>query len=166
MVPRNSSLRAHPADTSTGCAVCVLSSFQRTRSSATPRPSGPAFPPVSAHLLPPRSSSGEPYNLTTGSLCCQPRLPCFAGLVVFHFAGARGDTAQGVPRRVVRVESAEVWLERECVSASAAFLGFTHGQKPFGLCNSRLRVAPGPPILRVPLEPVNVCGRSFLSPGG
>src|SRR5688572_20351577 len=44
MVPRNSSLRAHPADTSTGCAVCVLSSFQRTRSSRDPRPFDPAVP--------------------------------------------------------------------------------------------------------------------------
>src|SRR5690606_17223004 len=37
---------SHPADTSTGCAVCVLSSFQRTKGC-------------------PRQSPGEPYKLTT-----------------------------------------------------------------------------------------------------
>lgn len=80
MVPRNSSLRAHPADTSTGCAVCVLSSFQRTRSCRDPRPFDPAFPTRVGCLLPPRSSLGEPYNLTTGTLGLSTPWPLSSGL--------------------------------------------------------------------------------------
>jgi hypothetical protein len=52
MVPRNSSLRAHPADTSTGCAVCVLSSFQRTRPCDPSLPAGVPYPFRPAYCRP------------------------------------------------------------------------------------------------------------------
>src|SRR5688500_11354721 len=96
MVPRNSSLRAHPADTSTGCAVCVLSSFQRTRPFMRPQAFRPSLPsPQRRSYCRLGRRQGNLTILLPAPVAVNLVRPCFPRVLTSVSLGSQHETALG-----------------------------------------------------------------------